>query len=36
MEPRGTNGVLFDPSAVHIGTSHLVEIVETTVKYQDP
>ena len=36
MEPSGTNGVLFDPSAVHIGTSHLVEIVETTVKYQDP
>jgi hypothetical protein len=36
MEPSGTNVVLFDPSAVHIGTSRLVEIVETTVKYQDP
>ena len=36
MEPSGTNGVLFDPSAVHIGTWRLVEIVETTVKYQDP
>ena len=36
LEPSGTNGVLFDPSAVHIGTWRLVEIVETTVKYQDP
>lgn len=35
MEPNGTNVVLFDPSVVDIGTSHLVEIVETKVEYRE-
>ena len=35
MVPRGTNVVLFDPSVVHIGTSRLVEIIETTVEYRN-
>jgi len=33
MAPSGTNVVLFDSSAVHIGTSRLVEIIETKVEY---
>lgn len=35
MAPTGTNVVLFDPSVVHIGTSRLVEIVETSVEYRE-
>ena len=34
MAPSGTNVVLFDPSVVNIGTSRLVEIIETTVVYR--
>jgi RES domain-containing protein len=34
MAPGGTNVVLFDPSVVHIGTSRLVEIVDTKVEYR--
>lgn len=34
MAPSGTNVVLFDSSVVHIGTSRLVEIIETTVEYR--
>jgi hypothetical protein len=34
MAPNGTNLVIFDPSLVRIGTSHLVEIVETKVEYR--
>jgi hypothetical protein len=34
MAPSGTNVVLFDPSVVHIGTSRLVEIIETKVEYR--
>jgi hypothetical protein len=33
MAPGGTNIVLFDPSAVEIGASRLVEVLETKVKY---
>ena len=35
MAPNGTNVVLFDPLMVRIGTSRLVEIVETRVQYQE-
>lgn len=34
LAPNGTNVVLFDPSAVHIGISRVVEITETTVDYR--
>ena len=35
MEPTGTNVVLFDPTAVQIGLSRLVEILDMRVQYQD-
>jgi len=35
MVPSGTNVVLFDPSLAQIGTSRLVEIVETNVEYRE-
>ncbi|TKS58978.1 MAG: hypothetical protein EWM72_02630 [Nitrospira sp.] len=35
MATSGTNVVLFDPSLVHIGTSRLVEIVESKVDYRE-
>jgi RES domain-containing protein len=35
MAPKGTNVVFFDPLVVHIGTSRLVEILETNLEYQE-
>lgn len=33
MAPKGSNAVLFDPGAVHIGRSPLVEVKEIGITY---